>query len=977
MRTLKLSVSEAEHPEEKARIYLCAHPEDLPVWAEALKKDLFQVRRHCALLYPEEDDREWTEARRGELRRMHLFLMPVTFRLLTTRNRAMDLEYPLANTYHIPVLPVLMEEEARELFLKRFGKRAFLDRTGKCDAVLSYERNLDRFLDDVFMDYTREEEVRNAFDARIYLSCGTRNENDARGLIRLIHVKEAWRNVGVVYDRYRDSETDRPEIMQQAIASCDLFVLAVTDAFLNGKAPGSEKEYEWANRIGKKMLFVKTPSVKGNPKAEERFPDAADSADVYGFQKKLEALLGAQKNRSELPRAKAEYLTGLAYLYGLETETDHREALKHLEAAAGEGDLSALQKLSVLYRTGLGVQPDETEALRYETKRVEELFSRAASGAVREEVFLSELLGLGMHLAEAGEETAAERCEQYAWEALKDRKADLVTAERYGRLGDLSVVLGKRRDGRLSYAKQIRILSADRSPEALEVRLKGHLSLARLKEAAGEEAGARASFYAARKDAEAMLEATGSLWAKHLVGQISKSLGDLFLQAERAEEAEHAYQKGFRMDYKAVLEKDSYDRLLSLSESCARLGRLALFLKKRTEARVWYQKELELLERLLAESDAVPMRRRLARGFLRMGELEDSDGNPEGAREYDRKGYELLEVVKEEFVNPESLREAALAAEEIGNREFSAEHFDEAEEWYRKALSLRREGLRKYGEPEEYRAVARLDQKRGELEAETGDNEEACRWQEQGLYALLEVCEYTKGTGDRRALSRAASRLAELLLEDKKKSDARRWVELELDTAKNLAERTQSTEDFRLLADAFHHSAILLRAEGREQEGSEPEEKALRIRKQLYFETGRAEDALALRNSFYAFGTILRESGNPTQATELYESCLKISKAVYQESGDPNDLLLLADDCRELEDTAKEAGDFDRSRKWCKKGLELCLKQIQETGESEVLVRVALGCDRMGVLADLTANHREAQIWHKKAMEIRGKRYGK
>ena len=99
-----------------------------------------------------------------------LFVMPVTERLLTQPNRAMDKEFPFAIEHHIPVLPLMQESGLEEKFQKRFGDMQFLDANAHDSTAIPFEKKLQKFLDSVLVGDELAAQVRAAVYAYIFIS---------------------------------------------------------------------------------------------------------------------------------------------------------------------------------------------------------------------------------------------------------------------------------------------------------------------------------------------------------------------------------------------------------------------------------------------------------------------------------------------------------------------------------------------------------------------------------------------------------------------------------------------------------------------------------------------------------------------------------------------------------------------------------------------------------------------------------------
>jgi len=94
-------------PKSLPNIYFCCHEMDFTGCFGSISDEIL-AKQNCAVWYADR-----TEVRDedflADLSEMQLFVMPVTARLLQTKNVAMDVEFPYALERHIPVLPLMLE----------------------------------------------------------------------------------------------------------------------------------------------------------------------------------------------------------------------------------------------------------------------------------------------------------------------------------------------------------------------------------------------------------------------------------------------------------------------------------------------------------------------------------------------------------------------------------------------------------------------------------------------------------------------------------------------------------------------------------------------------------------------------------------------------------------------------------------------------------------------------------------------------
>lgn len=109
MPELEYRTKGGSSPSRKPRVYFTCHPDDFERHFEKICEDIFKTH-DCAIYYTEDMTEVFAEEdKETDLGSNNLFVVPVTFRLLTTPNRAMDLDIAYAKEQHIPILPFMME----------------------------------------------------------------------------------------------------------------------------------------------------------------------------------------------------------------------------------------------------------------------------------------------------------------------------------------------------------------------------------------------------------------------------------------------------------------------------------------------------------------------------------------------------------------------------------------------------------------------------------------------------------------------------------------------------------------------------------------------------------------------------------------------------------------------------------------------------------------------------------------------------
>ena len=356
-------------PMDRPRVYFTCHPEDQSQYFERILGDLFAAH-DCAVYYTDnmeeqipEDDREF------DLGRNHLFVVPVTSRLLRTPNRAMDEDIPYAIGKHIPVLPILMEPGLDALYALpgKFGALQYLDCSVSDPTRIAYPEKLKKYLDEVLHSRTDLEAIRSAFSARIFLSYRKGDRKHANELLRIVHSHEQLRDVAVWFDEFLPLGENFRESIDRTLAQSVVFLLVVTPKLLE---PGNfvmEVEYPAAVRAGIPIIPVEAEPTE--LEALENLPECLDAHDHETVWARILEALPAREDMTEYEKLKHDYLIGCAYLEGIDVETDCDRGMELVTSAAMQCYPDAMDRVYRMYSSGRGVKVDYRRALEWAAKR--------------------------------------------------------------------------------------------------------------------------------------------------------------------------------------------------------------------------------------------------------------------------------------------------------------------------------------------------------------------------------------------------------------------------------------------------------------------------------------------------------------------------------------------------------------------------------------------------------------------------------
>ena len=361
------------NPRGKARVYFSYHPADAGLMDHIC--DMILKKQDCAIYYYDYAEGEPdTDELFPLLEQMQLFVVPVTSAYLLEECNAYRNEFFYAFEKHIPILP-LMQSGSAEL-IRVFGEKCsniqYLDEYDDDMTAIPFEEKLKRYLDSVLIPNDLADNIRAAFDAYVFLSYRKKDREQANELMRLIHDDERLRKIAIWYDEYLVAGEPFDEAIRKALADSDIFALLVTPSLLEKDNFVMREEFPMAREQGKDIIPLE--SIKTDRKLlEENYngiPECVDAKDKNRisdeFIKRLKKLA-----ISENDDPVHDYLIGLAFLMGIDTEKNPEHALKLIRSAADKGLPEAYKKLADMYYNGIGVEKDIFEAVKWQRSVVD------------------------------------------------------------------------------------------------------------------------------------------------------------------------------------------------------------------------------------------------------------------------------------------------------------------------------------------------------------------------------------------------------------------------------------------------------------------------------------------------------------------------------------------------------------------------------------------------------------------------------
>jgi len=647
-----------ERPQGKPNVYFACHPADREKYFEEYAQKILKIQ-DCAVWYESKPEEAYDEEDlQLRLSQMQLFVMPVTTKLLTAPNRAMDVEFPFAQEQHIPVLPLMMEQGLDDVFSRRFGDLQYLDPNNTDATKRSFDEVLSAYIRSTLVSGELAEKVRAAFDAYIFLSYRKKDRKMAQDLMRLIHQNPVCRDIAIWYDEFLTPGEDFNQAIEEMLEKSDLFALAVTPNLVNEPNYVMTTEYPAALAQKKPVLPVEMAQTDRSALKEhyEALPPVVQAEDGESLREALLEKLKVLAITANDADPQHNFLIGLAYLDGIDVEVNSSRALELISGAAEAGVPEAMQQLVAMYETGKGVARDYRQGIEWRRNYVSVLredFKKDSEGKTVD-LLLHALLELGdaqFNISCLDEAKMAYDEMQSIAARLMDNgdvryRRDLATS--FDKLGNVAKAKGQMSEAREHYEKSLTI----REQIAKE-----------------DESNSSCRELAVSYD----------------------ELGSLAMTMGKRIEAKRYYEKGLSIRERLAENMQTVEALNDLAVSYCNLGDAQKSWGILGEAQMYYQKALDIDMKLAEETGTEQSRRNLALTYYKMGKVMMARQIWSYTREYYEKGFAISKKLAEETGTIKSRRLLAFYYNGLGIIAEEQKDLSRAQDYYEKSLTLRKE----------------------------------------------------------------------------------------------------------------------------------------------------------------------------------------------------------------------------------------------------------------------------------------------
>ncbi len=242
-------------PRGKQKVLFVSHPADFDIWFDVITDEILAKQPNCAIYFYEKEDNITAETMNTDLLNVILFVIPVSINLM--RDDCDIQKYlDFASLKNVRLLFIQVEHGIGNLFNAKYGSYQLLNKDDSDVTSISYKEKMSKFLESVIIGEELEEEIRQAFNAYIFLSYRKKDRRLANELMRIIHSNDFCRDIAIWYDEYLTPGEDFNDAIVGAIEKSGLFIMLVTPNLVNEENYVHKVEYYEAKRANKPIFPV-------------------------------------------------------------------------------------------------------------------------------------------------------------------------------------------------------------------------------------------------------------------------------------------------------------------------------------------------------------------------------------------------------------------------------------------------------------------------------------------------------------------------------------------------------------------------------------------------------------------------------------------------------------------------------------------------------------------------------------------------
>lgn len=891
-------------PQNKPKVYFTGYPADMESCREDIFSDILRTQ-NCAIYYDGEPDAFYEpEELEQTLRQMQLIVIPVTSRFLYQPGRARDVELPFAIEHHIPILPLLQEQETEADFNKKFGDLQILNKYDRNPVVIPYSRKLKKFLDSVLAGDELAARIRTAFAGYIFLSYRKKDRKYAHELMKLIHKNEFCQDVAIWYDEFLMPGEDFTKNIQDAIDKSSLVVMAITPNMVSEDNYVIRHEYPRARSTQKAILPVEMLPTDQEALCAS-FPDIPRSVpaqDAAALADGLRAGLSGVTARALSPEPVRDYLIGLAYLNGIDVEVDKNRAADLINGAAEAGLPEAMEKLVEMYGSGNGVPRSYRTAAKWQQRLADWRQAQFEQSETKENALMWSLAlcGLGDCREKLGDLPAAvqtyKRMEEISRQFAGRCSMGALSCLRFGyeRLGDICLREERPEEAEQYYLRELE--TAKRLDETEEYPFKEeyqtvaryieplgriascYIHLGQVSIAQGKWDKAGEYFLKSLEISRQMCEREESTGARKSLADAYAWLGRVRQEAFAFGEAQDYFQRGLEIYRQLYEEAEAPEVWIGLTNVYCQLGQISCIELKFAEGEALFRQGLEISRQIYESTGSIEARRRLSLLYNNLGAVT---GRPNDAKRYFQEGLKLSRQLYEETGSVQASRAFSGNLLNLGCISQKEGRLREAKEYQMQGLALRRRVYAETGSIEAQAEIAHSCLHLGRLCIEAGWLEEAGGYFRERLEIYRQRCESAGSIIDRYFLAINYFGLGWVAEIGDRPEEAEKYYLQELELLRQMDEDIKKSDMQVEFINIYYGLSRVIKDK---KQAADYCLQGLELAGQLYEKAEepkiREELSQKLAQGNRCMASILSDEGDQRQAVEYYEKALKISEEI-------------------------------------------------------------------------------------------------
>lgn len=341
----KFNQQEQPSPNNRQRALFACDPRDFDKYFDEITDDIFIKQPNVAVYFYDSSDPVSRESMEEDLVNIILFIIPVT---INTIRDDCDLQkfIDFAREKQIRLLFIQCEQGIENLFNQKYGNYQLLNKNDPDPTALGYDEKLAKFLESAIIGDELAEQIRQAFDAYIFLSYRKKDRKYANELMRLIHSNDFCRDIAIWYDEYLVPGEDFNDAIAAAMEKSGLFTMLVTPNLINEENYVHTVEFPEAKKA-KKPIFPVEAEKTDKQKIAEMFEGLSNTVDIKSgnFSNELRKTIEKIALKENDKDPKHNYLIGLAYLNGIDVEVNREKAIELITSAAEAGLEEAMRTM--------------------------------------------------------------------------------------------------------------------------------------------------------------------------------------------------------------------------------------------------------------------------------------------------------------------------------------------------------------------------------------------------------------------------------------------------------------------------------------------------------------------------------------------------------------------------------------------------------------------------------------------------------